>query len=444
MSSLTEQIRQRLCGACGGFFWAAPQRDGMQHTCLTCTGGHRADLPEVCWQHSEHRFARDMLEAIPANRQKSKRAATTHHKRIKIAQDILALTAVESLQESGAVRLVTTYGKNAVLAFLDRMRKDSPLYAAVAPAFEQERRRRVPAPNRIPTHSDTPLPPEFEKAVQEFTTSSKRIREIRIQRGHRYSELTVRKREVDARHFCEFLAQQGLQFWPEVSQHHLDLFVGQVNSKAGERAYTFLQQVRRRFRLTQRFVRPRTRHKPPSEAMFGADVIPQVLKRVVACEDPQVVVAALLLTLWGQMVARSHELAYGNFRTRADKIEVLFAEQWTPLDTLTLRHLRRLHPAIGTTLPDQADVPVFTHSIWKLNAAVRKVVGLPVKKLRMTAIANIIRSGVTDRGAISRITGAMLNTVAYIERAFAWDLQMTVDPEIVKSRNEVIRGERTE
>ena len=127
-----------------------------------------------------------------------------------------------------------------------------------------------------------------------------------------------------------------------------------------------------------------------------------------------------------------------------EQIEVLFAEQWTPLDALTLRHLRRLHPAIGTTLPDQADVPVFTHSIWKLNAAVRKVVGLPVKKLRMTAIANIIRSGVTDRGAISRITGAMLNTVAYIERAFAWDLQMTVDPEIVKSRNEVIRGERTE
>ena len=178
--------------------------------------------------------------------------------------------------------------------------------------------------------------------------------------------------------------------------------------------------------------------------MFGADVIPQVLKRVVACEDPQVVVAALLLTLWGQMVARSHELTYGNFRTRADKIEVLFAEQWTPLDVLTLRYLRRLHPAIGTTLPHQADVPVFTHSIWKLNAAVREVVGLPVRKLRMTAIANIIRSGVTDRGAISRITGAYPNTVAYIEKAFAWDLQMTVDPEIVKSRNEVIRGGRTE
>ena len=391
-----------------------------------------------------HRFAHSMLEAIPPNRQKSRLASATHHRRINLARELLDLTVSEPLRESDALRLLTAYGTNAVLAFLNRIRKDSPLYAAVAPAFEQERHRRIPAPNRTPTRSDIPLPPEFEKAVQAFAATSKHIREIRIQRGHRYSELTVRKREVDARHFCEFLAQQGLQFWPEVSQYHLDLFVERVNSKAGERAYTFLQHVRRHFRLTQRFVKPRTRRKPASEAMYGADAIPAVLARIIACEDAEVVVAALLLTLWGQMIIRSHELTFGKFRTGADTIEALFAQQWVPLDKVTLKYLQRLHPSIGATSADQAEKPIFAHPIWHLNAAVRKVVGLDVRKLRMTAIANLIRSGVTDRGSISRVTGAQLNTVAYIESAFAWDLQMTVDPEIVKIRNEVIRGERTE
>jgi hypothetical protein len=59
-------------------------------------------------------------------------------------------------------------------------------------------------------------------------------------------------------------------------------------------------------------------------------------------------------------------------------------------------------------------------------------------------VANLIRSGITDRGALSRVLGVSMPTLAYVEKVFEWDLHMTVDPEMVKSRNEVIRGERTE
>lgn len=360
-----------------------------------------------------------------------------------MAMEILALTASEPLRESDAEKLVIEFGKNAVSALLARIDRDSSLRAAVAPAFAGAMLRPAPPPNRAQTRMETPLPADFEAAIQWFAASTRRKRDIKIERGHRYSELTVRRRESDARRFCEFLAQQGLEFWPEVSQQHLDLYVAQINNKAGERAHTFLTQVKRKYRLTQHLVRPRIRRKPPSDAMVSAADAMQILRRVVEHKDNQVVLAALMLMLWGQTIARCHELTFANFRLREDQLEALFADQWTQLDTLTSKFLQRVHPTVGATSTNQ-DAPIFSYTIWMLNAKVRKLVVVPVKKLRLTAVANMIRSGITDRGAISRITGMSLGTVAYIEQAFPWDLQMTVDPEIVKSRNEVIRGERTE
>lgn len=444
MPSRCMQSWRRPCGACGGLFVAAPQRDGLQHTCLTCVGGALGGLPDTCWQRMAHRYAKDMLEAIPAHRQKSKEKSAAHHRRLRLAMEILALTESEPLRETDAVKLVIEFGKNAVAALLARIKSSSPLYEAVAPAFAGEMRRRVPAPNRVPISTRAPLPPDFEAAVQSFAAGTRRKRDVRRERGHSYSELTVRRRELDARRFCEFLVQQGLEFWPQVSQQHIDLYVTEVNNKAGERAHTFLMHVKRKYRLTQNIIRPRFRRKPPSDAMVSAAEMMQILRTVVACKNVQVVVAALMLMLWGQTIARCHALTTANFRLHGDQIEVLFAEQWTPLDALTSKFLKRLHPAIGAVDPGDGDAPVFAYSIWTLNAKVREAVGVPVKKLRMSAIANLIRSGITDRGAISRITGVSMGTVGYIEKAFAWDLQMTVDPEIVKSRNEVIRGERTE
>ena len=67
-----------------------------------------------------------------------------------------------------------------------------------------------------------------------------------------------------------------------------------------------------------------------------------------------------------------------------------------------------------------------------------------MRPLRLGAVANLIHSGITDRGALHRILGVSMPTLAYVEKIFEWDLHMTVDAEMVKSRNEVIRGERTE
>ncbi len=442
------RLISRTCNACGDVFIAPTQGDGRRHNCLTVKGELCAGLPDVCWQRRDHRFARDVLYTVPSYIQKSHKSVTAHHKRVRIAQDILNQTATCNIDELNADRLFTEFGRSAIFAFIDRLPVDSALRTDLTSVFTQVGLRRdkeaAPSPNRRRKWAATALPPDFEQAVQLYVEKSARVKQTKIQRGHRYSELTVKRRGAEARYFCEFLVRQGLQFWPEVSQHHLDMYVDENNRGTGGNAFTFLQFVRQNNRMTQKFVRPKTRLKPPAEAMLDSDAVPGVLRRIVACPDAQVAVAALFLALFGQRVASSAELCLGNFRERGEKLEAMFAEEWTPLDVLTTRFLRKLNPSIGVTPPEQADGLLFTYSQRKLRHDVAKIVAVPLKPLRMTAIANIIRSGVTDRGAISRILGVSMPALAYIEKAFQWDLQMTVDSEIVKARNEVIRGERTE
>nr|WP_297500914.1 hypothetical protein [Ferrovum sp.] len=443
------RLTSRTCNACGDVFIAPIQGDDRRHNCLTVKGGELCSkLPGACWQFRDHRFVRDVLCTVRAYPPKSKKMNAAHHKRVQIALDILNQTDACGINESNANKLIIKYGRAAMFAFIERLPGDSVLRTDMTPVFASVGHRYDQEATHSPTHRrprvQIALPVDFEQAVQLYAEKSARIKQIKIRRGHLYSESTVRRRGAEARYFCEFLVRQGLQFWPEVSQHHLDMYVDETNRCTGGNAFTFLQFMRQNNRMTQRFIRPKIRLKPPAEAMLDSDAVPGVLRRIVVYPDAQVAVAALFLTLFGQMVARSAELRLGNFRERGEKLEALFAEEWTPLDVLTTLFLRKLNPSIGVTLPEQADTLLFTYPLRKLRDLVAKVVAVPLKPLRMTAIANIIRSGVTDRGAISRILGASMPTLAYIEKAFEWDLQMTVEPEIVKARNEVIRGERTE
>lgn len=151
------------------------------------------------------------------------------------------------------------------------------------------------------------------------------------------------------------------------------------------------------------------------------------------------------MTLLGQTIARSATLTLDDFRrSRHGKLEAKFAEDWMPIDKLTERYLCLYRPNIGEPLLTASAQVLFTYPVGQMQKAVIKLVGVNLKRLRMTAVANIIRSGVTDRGAITRLLGVAINSVAYIEQGFQWDLQSTVPLDVVEARNEVIRGERTE
>lgn len=405
------------------------------------------DLPSECWQKIEHPFARDLLASVPAYRQRSASDTSAHRTRLAITARVLDLSREGTITVDQVDELVRRYRRSAVRAFVNRLPGDSSLRVALYDALDRLRQRdeaSAVTKRTLKIRPPVELPQDFERGVELYIEKTYRIAEIKHRHGHRYSADTVRKRSQNARSFCGFLASQGLHRWPEVAQHHLDEYIDVTDRWAAARAYTFLQFIRQHFRLTQRFVRPKQRIKPPSEAVMPVKEIPAVLRRLIVSPDQQAIVGGLFLALFAQMPTRSAELTYGNFRRRNGRIEALFAEQWTPLDPLTTKHLQALVPDIGVDDPGRGTTRIFHYTGKSFARKVGKAVGVPLRPLRLGAVANLIRSGITDRGALHRILGVSMPTLAYVEKVFEWDLHMTVDPEMVKSRNEVIRGERTD
>lgn len=438
--------RQRTCNVCGGRFATPVQHDDRRHNCLSISGAVVGALPQECWQNTEHPYARDLLASMPSYMQRSAATTAAHRTRLAITTRVLELTQGGPLTLDQVEGLLRDFRPRAVHRFVERLPLDSALRTKLSEALEHPRSRDVEATQAMQVHETqaaVALPEDFERGVNLFMEKTRRIAEIKRRHGHRYSESTVRKRSQDARRFCAFLVSRGLQQWPQVAQHHLDEYIGATDRRAAGRAYTFLQFIRQHFRLTQRYVRPKLRPKAPAEAVMAIAEIPAVLKRLVGFPEPQAIVAGLFLALFAQTPTRSAELTYGNFRKRDGKIEALFAEQWTPLDPLTARFLLQLAPGV---VKDGAlgSKRIFAHSPAYLVQKVGQAVGTPLRPLRLGAVANLIRSGITDRGALHRVLGVSMPTLAYVEKVFEWDLHMTVDPEMVKSRNEVIRGERAE
>ncbi len=439
--------QSRVCNVCGGRFTAPVQGDHRRHNCRSITGHVLGELPAECWQRVEHPFASDLLAAVPAYLQSRKVSDVRHSVRLVIATQVLDLSREGAISADQVNDLLRRHPRQAVRHFAERLPERSALRAQIMDALERIRQQEAASTDQGCINIVRPvviLPDDLNHGVTLFAEKSQRIAEIKHRHGHRYSERTVRKRAHDARAFCEFLASKGLQHWPEVAQHHLDEYIAVTNRAAAARVYTFLQFIRQNFRLTQRFIRPKLRPKPPVDAVMPIEEIPPVLRRLLDSSDQQAIVGGLFLALFAQTPTRSAELTYGNFRKRNGKIEALFAEQWTPLDPLTTKHLQKLIPDIGATENDRRTTRIFQSNAASLGYKVVRTAGVPLRPLRLGAVANLIRSGITDRGALHRILGVSMPTLAYVEKIFEWDLHMTVDPAMVESRNEVIRGERTE
>ena len=428
------------------------QHDHCRHTCMTVTGDAPSQLPNQCWQKLAHPFARVLLAAIPAHLQKNVKDSVAITKRAEIGQDILA-----NLHPSEAVlldpeTLVEKHPPHALNAFISRL-EDSQIKEQIKLAQNLRREKiRADWKLRLPREaisgngkykSEIPiLPPQFEEAITDYIAQSRRISDIKKKHGHRYSESTIRKRELDTWKFCDFLTSKGLTHWPQVAQHHLDEYIGVENRHAAARIFTFLEFIRHHYRLTHKFVRPKVRVKPAIDAILPKKDMQDVLRRILKCPDDEVIVVALLLALFAQMPTRSLELTYSRFRKNGDKIEALFATQWTPLDRLTTKYLLRIAPDVGAASHDKDNEPIIKQSYTQISMKLHDVLQVSVRPLRLAAVANLIRSGITDRGALNRILGMSLPTLAYVESSFQWDLQSTVSPEMVKIRNEVVRGER--
>ncbi len=441
------KLYSRKCNVCGGHLLSQPMSDVLRHNCFTLGDHVACDLPELCWQNLSHPFAIDVLSTIPSYRQRDATSGPAHQRRVSLALDVIEATSNYKSGEDVWRPLLEKHGHKAIKRFFGALPVQSALRPGLESYLSEIDRGRVTLLVKTKKQKQIDkivLSEDFERALQMFTDASQRRLELKHQRGHEYSPATVKHRIGDARRFCEFLMERGLQFWPEVSQHNLDDYVDTVNRSAGKNAFTFLAFVRGHFRLTQKFIRPKVKRKPPVEAILEPELVRNVLLKVIRHQSLQVVVAALFLALYAQTIARSSKLRCSDFRRQSGKLQANFAEQWTPLDNLTEKFLCQLWPEFMEHDFVGKDEPLLSNSYSTLKSKTERLVGVPLKPLRLAAIANILRSGITDRGYISRILGVSMPTVAYVEGSFQWDLQSTVPSEIVEARNEVIRGERTE
>lgn len=374
---------------------------------------------------------------FPASQKKGAASTAGFAKQVELAQRLLEISKNGPPAKRELNRLRNTSPRSFYVV-VSRLPAGSPLRRTVDDAPLK------PAPiTKRPRLSGVELPHELAEGVALYEKRSHQISRTKHQRGHRYTNTTVLRRVREATRFTIAMAQQGLSRWAEVSQHILDEYVGSVGRDAGGHAYTFLVFIHREYRLTQRIVRPRKKLQPPSEAVATREQMLEILKEVNEEPDLEVRAAAFLLALFAQPISRTKELRLSNFRLRKDRVEALFAEEWLPLDRMTSKLIRRIAPELERAGPVSLDLDreLLSLSYDRLSVRVRKLIGFNLKKVRLGAIANIIHSGVTDRGAISRTFGIAINHVGYVEKTFQWDLQSTVPPEVVAARNRVFRGE---
>lgn len=430
----------RQCTVCGGSIEYPMLQDEKRYSCMSIGDQLLTEIPQECWQNNKNKIATELLAAIPSHFIYIESSRIPHQKRLEISSLILEATKDKIPLPEFWLGLMDQFGKRFYKQFYSYLPESSNIKALMKPSIDsliKEKKERIPVE---PIH----LPEEFQRAVNAFETAGMRRYELKIQRGHNYQLDTIKRRTADATHFCEFLTLRGHQFWPEVGQHDLDEYVDSHSQKAGTHAYTFLKFLKHKFKLTQKFIRPRVKNKAITELVADIHDMKGAIIKIAQYDDAQIVIAALLLLLYAQPLTRTMTLKENNFKRANGKLFVKFAEEWTPVDALTEKFLCAFCPDMRASDFAGSEKPLLTYSMAKIGYDINKIVKTSLKPLRLGAIANLIRSGITDRISISRILGVSMPTVVLVERTFQWDLQSTVSPEIIASRNEVIRGERTE
>ncbi len=439
----------RTCYVCYGKLTSWPTLDKRRHNCVNLGDALCGELPKECWQHQNHPYVLDILSTDFPYRQSNKRDDITHLRRVELATMVHTATAKGDLDAERFFDGATRFTNRELRRFLHALPESSPLKALLAkpiaditkpPASEK-----LPKPEKpVIEKPDVKLPPEFQMALDMYAEASKRRAKLKIERGHDYDPRTAIRRVNDARMFCEFLVQNGVTRWADVAARHLDDFIVTVNRHAAQRAWTFLNFLNGRVPMLQKIPRPRDLPRHSGAMVASLTDAKNAIARLSKQADLQVAIAGLFLAMYAQTITHSCTLKLNQFRRQDGGLQAKFHGDWMPLDTLTDRLIcqyRSEYSVGGYIGPDE---PLFTHSCHILNKRVAATTGVSLKPLRLAAISNLLRSGMTDRGAIVYYLGVSMPTIEDVERTTYWDLQSTVSPEIVEARNEIIRGERSE
>jgi hypothetical protein len=401
-------------------------------------------VPKECWQHQHHPYVLDILGTITAYQQKGKHSDLAHQRRVELARMMLLATETGQLDMKAFCEGATDFTSRQLKGFLAALPESSSLRDLLAQPVAEITNPKLQEKAPKPKKPIVELPPEFEKALSMYAEASERRAKLKVERGHEYDPRTAIRRIEDARRLCEFLAQHGVTRWADVAARHLDDYIVTVNRHSAQRAWTFLNFLHDRVQMLAKIPRPRNAPRHSAAMVASLTDAKKAITRLAKHPDLQVAIAGLFLAMYAQTIAHSCTLKLNQFRRQDGSLQAKFHGDWMPLDPLTdqlICQYRSEYAESGHTGPDE---PLFSYSYATLNQKIAEISGTPLKPLRLAAISNLLRSGMTDRGAIVYYLGVSMPTIEDVERTTYWDLQSTVPPEVVEARNEVIRGERSE
>ncbi len=416
------------------------------------------ERPLQCWSLQDHPFARELLNAIPAFLSKGRPTTAAHQRRLTQLKELWCATSDGVLDHGFFEQFVARHGAHTSRIVVDLFPGDGAIGKSLRTALKSvmAQTRRAAASRygqrqasrkgaRPSAPAPEPLPPEFAEGLDWYKILVLRRQALKREKGHSFSDETVHKMRSNARRFARFLARSGHSQWGQVTQLDIDGFVNSTNHSAAAIAWTFMQSIKSRYRLTQTLLRPRVRTKAAAEVAADFRETPSRIKRLLTQRDPEIALAGLLVVLYGQTLKNLSTLTPASFRVTDHKVSALLAEVWLDMDPVTSRLVRKV--LLELSWREKGAEPIsrlFLKASKTLGRALYRILGVHAKPLRLAALANIIRNGSLDRAGLVRALGFSLPTIAKTERMFEWDLQQTVAPDLVERRNAMFMGETGE
>ena len=434
-------MSRRSCNVCGGSLRAKPPAVDRGHNCESLGSLLVGSPPEQCWLWSSSDLEAALVRAVGATRRK--RRADTLLK-AAIGRAAAAIRATPRLDDTTAHALREAAGDRLV-AVCRHMIRNLPQASALGAFLKSMRNVEVKDAHTIvgavkAVEDCKDIRPEFHRVLEGFLRASIKRFETKRTRGHNYSEYTVYRRVLVAADFCRFLEGQGVLSWQALTQRHLDAFCAARTREQGQRVYPFLMHARSVAPVSAKLRRPRFIRRPKLEIAPSFEAQRRAVANLIAAPLDEAVLVGLLVAVYAQRITDCRKLHLSNFRVRNNRVQALFADAWMPLDRAVSARVLRIAPDVADGIRTE-DRALFTQDPRSYSKRIRAICDLPIKPLRLGALAAIIRRGVTERAALHALLGVSMITIEDVEQLMEWDLQWTVDREVVTHRNRIIRGE---
>ena len=435
------RLGRRVCNVCGGSLLAVPPEVERGHNCESLGSLLVGPPPEQCWLSSSSGLDQELVRAVGETR-RDRRSET----RLQAAiQRTAAAMQSAPLLDDTTDQAVREAADQHLVSVCRHMIRNLPESSELADFLKRMPNVAFKAAHTIAgavkvVEDCKDIRPEFHRVLEGFARASIKRFETKRARGHDYSEYTVYRRVLVAADFCRFLQGQGIQSWQQVMQRHLDAFCAARTREQGQRVYPFVSYARRAAPVSAKLRSPRSKRRTTLELAPPFEAQAQAVEKLIAEPVDEAVLVGLFVAVYAQRITDCRKLHLGHFRVRDDRVQARFAEEWMPLDRAVASRVLKIVPDVvdGIRREDRA---LFTLDPRSYSRRIRSICDLPIKKLRLGALAAIIRRGVTDRASLRALLGVSMGMIEDAERLMEWDLQWTVDPEIVENRNRIIRGE---